>query len=231
MVNCWRLPSGSPASTSGRWMMSMGIPLASGPTAEAVTGDRVGELLGVELDDELLAHGHVDLLAQREVAHGGLESPVATSSHIGTARSIVSRLWRSTIMFCGLRARSRRRRPCLTWYDGIVTRLPFTSTWPWRTNWRAWLRLAAKLGAEHDVVEAQLEHPQQVLAGDAAPGGWPPRRGCGTASRARRRCGGPSASRGAGACTRSRGCGPGRADPAGTACARSGTSSCRTSRP
>ena len=31
-----------------------------------------------------------------------------------------------------------------TTYDGIVTRLPFTDTWPWRTNWRAWLRLDAK---------------------------------------------------------------------------------------
>src|SRR5438067_2503116 len=29
-----------------------------------------GVLLGVELDDELFAHGHVDVLAHREVAHG-----------------------------------------------------------------------------------------------------------------------------------------------------------------
>ena len=29
-------------------------------------------------------------------------------------------------------------------YDGIVTRLPLTFTCPWRTNWRAWLRLAEK---------------------------------------------------------------------------------------
>src|SRR5918998_3390525 len=53
MAKRWRLPSASSrGSTVGRWMTSMG-----------------GLLLRVELDDELLAHGHVDLLAQREVAH------------------------------------------------------------------------------------------------------------------------------------------------------------------
>src|ERR1700716_2203453 len=66
MVKDWTFPSGSPASTSGRWMISMAVSLlrvwwgASG-------------LLGVELDDQLLAHGHVDLLAQGQVAHRGLE--------------------------------------------------------------------------------------------------------------------------------------------------------------
>ena len=79
---------------------------------------------------------------------------------------MVSRLWRSTIIFWAL-ADISTTSPLRTWYDGIVTRLPLTSTWPWRTNWRAWLRLAAKFGTEHHVVEAQLEHPQQVLAGDA----------------------------------------------------------------
>src|SRR5918998_5308232 len=53
MAKRWRLPSASSrGSTVGRWMTSMG-----------------GLLLRVELDDELLAHGHVDLLAQRELAH------------------------------------------------------------------------------------------------------------------------------------------------------------------
>ncbi len=52
-------------------------------------------------------------------------------------------LWRSTIIFWALGDISTTS-PFLTWYDGIVTRLPFTSTWPWRTNWRDWLRLAAK---------------------------------------------------------------------------------------
>ncbi len=57
--------------------------------------------------------------------------------------------------------------PLRSAYDGIVTRLPLTVTWPCRTNWRAWLRLDANAGAEHDVVEAELEQAQQVLTGDA----------------------------------------------------------------
>jgi hypothetical protein len=58
MAKRWRLPSCSPTgSTVGRWMISMwGLFL---PVR--------GYLLGVELDDERLAHGHVDVLAQRLV--------------------------------------------------------------------------------------------------------------------------------------------------------------------
>src|SRR5581483_2092977 len=62
--------------------------------------------------------------------------------------------------------------------------------------------------------------------------GWPLRRGCGTAFRAGRRRGGPSASPGAGARTPWCACGRrGRARPGGRAGARSGTSSSRTSGP
>src|SRR5215510_378924 len=75
IVNCWRLPSGSPASTWGRWMISMVHRLGSDERVVArlqrATG--AGVLLGVELDDELLAHGDVDLLPQRQVSHGDLE--------------------------------------------------------------------------------------------------------------------------------------------------------------
>jgi hypothetical protein len=41
-----------------------------------------------------------------------------------------------------LRALSRTvtTSPLRSVYDGIVTRLPLTAMWPWRTNWRAWLR-------------------------------------------------------------------------------------------
>src|SRR2546430_12227793 len=50
MTKRWRLPSASPTgSTVGRWMMSM------------------VSLLAVQLDDERLAHGDVDVLAQRWV--------------------------------------------------------------------------------------------------------------------------------------------------------------------
>ncbi len=54
----------------------------------------------------------------------------------------MSRLWRSTIMFWPLDD-SWTTSPLRTWYEGIVTRLPFTVTWPWRTHWRDWLRLDA----------------------------------------------------------------------------------------
>src|SRR5690349_19208497 len=62
IVNRWRLPSASPASISGRWMMSMWVR----PSA-------FYELLRVQLDDELLAHGDVDLRADRQLANGCLE--------------------------------------------------------------------------------------------------------------------------------------------------------------
>src|SRR6266550_6972576 len=69
-VNVWTFPSGSPASTSGRWMISMAVSLLG---VSGVGGGRLGGLLGVELDDQLLAHRHVDLLAERQVPHRGLE--------------------------------------------------------------------------------------------------------------------------------------------------------------
>jgi hypothetical protein len=50
-------------------------------------------------------------------------------------------LWRTTIMARAL-ALSSTTSPLRTVYDGIVTRRPFTFTWPWRTSWRAWERLA-----------------------------------------------------------------------------------------
>jgi hypothetical protein len=56
-----------------------------------------------------------------------LKSSAVTSSHIGTVRSSVSRLWRSTIIFCAL-ADISTTSPLFSWYDGIVTRLPLTTT-------------------------------------------------------------------------------------------------------
>src|SRR3954469_18152463 len=66
IVKRCRLPSASPASISGRWMISMQMP----SVVWRVFG---GCLLGVELDDELLAHRDLDLLPEREVAHRHLE--------------------------------------------------------------------------------------------------------------------------------------------------------------
>src|SRR5262249_24077935 len=73
-VNGWTLPSGSPASASGRSVSSMGaLTLLTGGGG----GRRCGGSLGVELDGQLLAAGHVDLLPEREVPHGGLEIAAA----------------------------------------------------------------------------------------------------------------------------------------------------------
>ena len=55
-------------------------------------------LLAVELDDELLAHGHVDLLAQRELAHGDGLAAVTGLEPGREAPSSVSRLCRMTII-------------------------------------------------------------------------------------------------------------------------------------
>jgi len=68
-----------------------------------------------------------------------------------------------------------------------VTRLPFTVTWPWRTNWRAWEREAPQPAPVRDVVEAQLEELEQVRARDAGATVGLLRRGCGTASPRSRR--------------------------------------------
>src|ERR1700722_260824 len=85
-ANRCRLSSGSPmASTVGRWMMSMLIVaprrvlLRSGASGLLGGADWLGAvpgargtavvLLGVQLDDELLLHGLVDVLAQWKREH------------------------------------------------------------------------------------------------------------------------------------------------------------------
>ena len=49
----------------------------------------------------------------------------------------------------------------------MSTRLPLTATWPWLDELAGLGTGRRPAGAVHDVVEAQLEEPQQVLAGDA----------------------------------------------------------------
>ena len=44
---------------------------------------------------------------------------------------------------------------------------PFTAKWPWATIWRAAGARRREAEAEDDVVEAQLERPEQGLAGHA----------------------------------------------------------------
>ena len=44
---------------------------------------------------------------------------------------------------------------------------PLTAKWPWPTSWRAWARDGREAHPVDDVVEAQLERAEQVLAGHA----------------------------------------------------------------
>src|SRR5437588_2322334 len=89
----------------------------------------LGELLRVELDDELFTDRHVDLLAQRQVTHGrgelarvhveplgcdAIQGVDVVPDHDHPARLVAQRH--------GVTLRKM--------YDGIVTRLPFTDTWP-----------------------------------------------------------------------------------------------------
>src|SRR6185437_13734541 len=62
-------------------------------------------------------------------------------------------------------SRTEMTSPADTWYDGMFTFLPLTVKWLCRTSWRPCDREAEPVD---DVVEPQLEHAQEVLAGDAA---------------------------------------------------------------
>ena len=115
-------------------------------------------LLGVELDDELLAHGHVDVLAQRQVADGDLDAAVA---RLEPRRASGGRACRG----CGGRRSSRG--PCrasvddvaladLVARDGDPPAVDRRRGRGARTGGPA-ARLARPAGAEDDVVEAQLE--------------------------------------------------------------------------
>src|SRR6266581_174054 len=126
------------------------------------------ELLRVELDDERLAHGHVDMLASRFVEHRDAERVVArfeprrrepvervevVTQHDHPPR-LVAHL--DDVALAHLAARDRHP-PAV---DVDVT-MPdeLTGLGPAR----------CPSGAEHHVVEAHLEHAQEVLAGDTAP--------------------------------------------------------------
>ena len=80
----------------------------------AVCGRLEVRLLGVELDDELLADGHVDVGALGQVADRDLLPPSLASSQPTTERSSTSMLCRMTIISLAFR--------------------PSETTWPWRTR-------------------------------------------------------------------------------------------------
>ena len=49
----------------------------------------------------------------------------------------------------------------------MLTRLPFTWTWPWLTSWRAANTVGDELDAVDDRVEPALQQADQVFAGVA----------------------------------------------------------------
>src|SRR6266508_4404336 len=127
---------------------------------------RVVELLGVQLDDELFAHGHIDVLAPGRVEDSDLQPAISrfeprrglavegvevVADHDHRA-GLVAQL--DDVAAANLVARDRhtpavdRHVPVADQLAGLAA----TGTPP---------------GAEGDVVEALLEHAQQVLAGHA----------------------------------------------------------------
>src|SRR6476659_6659162 len=160
MLNRWVLPSGSSASISGRWMMSMELPHSGARSAPGLPGG----LLGVELDDELFAHRYVDLVPEREIAHGGLaigdvephrDLPV-DRVEVVPQHDHVARL-RCHLDDVVLADHERRDRDPLAVHEHVAVADPLARLVATR-------RVA---GPEHDVVQSLLEHAEQVLAGDA----------------------------------------------------------------
>src|SRR5438874_162130 len=149
MTKRWRLPSASATgSTVGRWMMSM------------------VSLLAVQLDDERLAHGDVDVLAQRRVEDVGLPALAAALEprrrlpvervEVVADDDHVARLGpdRDHVALAHLVARDGD--PLAVHLDvAVAHELPGLG--PARPP----------TGAVGDVVEPQLEHAQEVLPGDA----------------------------------------------------------------
>src|SRR4051812_19781311 len=159
MLNRCVLPSGSSASISGRWMMSMEL-----PHSDASCAPTAGDLLGVELDDELFAHRDVDLIPEREIAHGGPAVGDVEPHRNGAVDRVevvpqhdhLLRL-RRHLDDVVLADHVRRDRDALAVDAHVAVADPLA-------------RLVAArrvAGAEHHVVETLLEHAQQVLAGDA----------------------------------------------------------------
>ena len=186
-------------------------------------------LLGVELDDQLLLDGRGDLAALGQRA-----GPWRSESRGRPgARGARRRSARSRADDVGGRGAVADRDHVVGPHlvggdvDAAAVDLPVAVA-------DQLARLAARGGeAEPDehVVEAALEQPQQVLAGDAGLARGLARSSCGTASRAAGSSGAPSASRAAGCGTRTGACARGRARRAGRSGARRRTCRSGSARP
>src|SRR3954466_14150368 len=154
MENRWRFPTcSSRASTVGRWMTSIRYFLNC-------RGRR--GLLGVQLDDELLSHRHIDLGAERQVPNGDLEAALAglePSRGLAVERVEVvadddHRLRLVPKRDDGAPAgRVARDRDALAVDGDVAVADELAGLGPRRTP----------AGAEHHVVEAQLEHLEEGL--------------------------------------------------------------------
>src|SRR5688572_29183446 len=123
-------------------------------------------LLRIELDDELLADGHVDVLPERQIANRDLRAAVGSLEprrYLAVDRLEVGRddahrpglgAQGDDVAPPGLEARDRDPAPVDV---DVAVADELAGLGPAR----------APPGAVDDVVEAQLEHAQQVLAGDA----------------------------------------------------------------
>src|ERR1700712_373860 len=146
-------------------MMSMLCPWGCVRYGAARLADARG-LLRVELDDELLTHGHVDLLSEGEVADRPLESlgldvhphgdgavegveVVTDDDHVA---GLVAELDDVT-----LAQHVRRDRDPLAVDRDVAVTDPLAGL----------VATRGEAGAEDHVVETELEHAQEVLAGDA----------------------------------------------------------------
>src|SRR3954453_9826708 len=158
MENRWRFPTcSSRASTVGRWMTSIRYFL----NCRGWRG-----LLGVQLDDELLSHRHIDLGAERQVPNGDLEAALAglePSRGLAVERVEVvgpdDHRLRLVPEGHDVAAGSRvaRDRDALAVHRDVAVAHELAGLGAGR----------APPGAEHDVVEPQLEHLEQRLTGHA----------------------------------------------------------------
>src|SRR5579875_1436558 len=152
MAKRCRLPSSSPrGSTVGRWIMSMRGLLRS---------------LRVQLDDERFAYRYVDVLPQRQVAYADLEALLA---HLEPGRDLAAQrvhvvAYDYVVASLG-RERDHVGAPQAVRRDGHP---PAVDQDMAMADELAGLGAAgAPAGTEHDVVQTQLQHTQEVLAGYA----------------------------------------------------------------
>ena len=174
----------------------------------------------VVLDDELLFDSGFHLMPLGQAHHGALQRGRVERQPVGHGAARHQCWAFSSTSILRLRSRTSTTSPGRSCADAMLSARPFTLKWRWLTSWRASRRELRQSEAVDDVVEAPLELLQQDGTGHALARSRPARSSAGTASRARHRCGAPSAWREAGCRSRSAcGAAPGRADRAADRCA------------